>query len=99
MPAAARKGAAGRLVVGTTPEGDTPAMDDMRLRGTPLLVQDLRQQARYLGSRNEQAKYPAPSWTVADRSEASRGFSARQPSGQTPSIARASALPQSRSPA
>jgi Fe-Mn family superoxide dismutase len=64
----------GRLVVGTTPDGDTPAMDAAALKGTPILVQDLWEHAWYLKYRNEKAKYLAAWWSVVDWGAASRRF-------------------------
>lgn len=56
----------GRLVVGTTPDEQSPLMEGAALSGTPLLVNDLWEHAYYLGYRNRRADYLAAWWQVVN---------------------------------
>ncbi len=66
----------GRLVVGTTPDEESPLMEGAALGGTPLLVNDLWEHAFYLGYRNRKADYLAAWWKVANWKAAAARFAA-----------------------
>lgn len=64
----------GRLVVGTTPNEQSPLMEGAALQGTPLLVNDLWEHAFYLGYRNRKGDYLKAWWQVVDWRAVGRRF-------------------------
>ena len=56
----------GKLAITSTGNADTPLMDDAKVKGAPLLVNDVWEHAYYLTHRNRRAAYLAQWWSVVN---------------------------------
>lgn len=56
----------GGLAISATPNQDNPLMDDVPVRGTPILGNDLWEHAYYLKYQNRRAEYLTAWWSVVD---------------------------------
>jgi len=56
----------GRLVVGSTPNQDSPLMVDIQLHGRPLLLLDVWEHAYYLKYQNRRVDYVANFWQIVN---------------------------------
>ncbi|MBX9813506.1 MAG: superoxide dismutase [Proteobacteria bacterium SG_bin5] len=68
--------AQGVLSVGSTPNQDNPLMDDVALKGMPILGNDVWEHAYYLTYRNDRAGYLKAWWNVVNWEEAGRRYEA-----------------------
>ena len=64
--------AAGKLTIASTPNQDNPLMDDVAVKGTPILANDVWEHAYYLTYRNDRAAYLKAWWNVVNWDEAGR---------------------------
>lgn len=55
-----------KLVVTSTPNQDNPLMEDVDVRGIPILCIDVWEHAYYLNYQNRRAEYLAKIWNVVD---------------------------------
>jgi len=62
----------GKLQVTSTPNQDNPLMDDVAVKGTPILGNDVWEHAYYLTYRNDRAAYLKAWWDVVNWDEAGR---------------------------
>lgn len=56
----------GKLEITTTPNQDNPLMDDAKVKGTPILGNDVWEHAYYLRYQNKRADYLKAWWDVVD---------------------------------
>lgn len=64
----------GRLKVTSTPNQDSPLMDVVGERGTPLIANDVWEHAYYLSYRNDRAAYLKAWWSIVDWDEVARRY-------------------------
>ena len=62
----------GKLSIASTPNQDNPLMDDVAVKGTPILANDVWEHAYYLTYRNDRAAYLKAWWNVVNWDEAGR---------------------------
>ena len=62
----------GKLTIASTPNQDNPLMDDVAVKGTPILANDVWEHAYYLTYRNDRAAYLKAWWNVVNWDEAGR---------------------------
>ena len=62
----------GKLTIASTPNQDNPLMDDVPVKGTPILANDVWEHAYYLTYRNDRAAYLKAWWNVVNWDEAGR---------------------------
>jgi Fe-Mn family superoxide dismutase len=56
----------GKLEVTSTPNQDNPLMDDAKVKGTPILGNDVWEHAYYLRYQNKRADYLKSWWDVVN---------------------------------
>lgn len=66
-----------KLVVASTPNQDNPLMSDAKVKGQPILANDLWEHAYYLTYRNKRDEYLKNWWKVVNWNEANGLFSNR----------------------
>jgi Fe-Mn family superoxide dismutase len=64
----------GMLEIGSTPNQDNPLMDDVELKGYPIIGLDMWEHAYYLDYQNEKAKYVDAFWKILNWDEASNRY-------------------------
>ncbi|MFA6115636.1 MAG: superoxide dismutase [Sphingomonas sp.] len=62
----------GKLSITSTPNQDNPLMDDVAVKGTPILGNDVWEHAYYLTYRNDRPGYLKAWWDVVNWDEAGR---------------------------
>jgi Fe-Mn family superoxide dismutase len=62
----------GKLQITSTPNQDNPLMDDVAVKGTPILGNDVWEHAYYLTYRNDRPGYLKAWWDVVNWDEAGR---------------------------
>lgn len=67
---------AGELVITSTPNQDNPLMDDVDVRGMPILGNDVWEHAYYLDYQNRRADYLSSWWDVVNWGQASAHYEA-----------------------
>lgn len=65
---------AGRLSVAATPNQDNPLMDDVSVKGSPIIGNDVWEHAYYLKYNNRRADYLAAWWDVVNWEKAAERF-------------------------
>ena len=68
-------GSDGTLSLGSTPNQDNPLMDDAKLKGTPILGNDVWEHAYYLTYNNRRPDYLKAWWNVVNWAKASELYS------------------------
>ena len=68
--------AGGELTVSATPNQDNPLMDDVSVKGTPILGNDVWEHAYYLKYNNRRADYLAAWWDVVNWEKVGERFEA-----------------------
>jgi superoxide dismutase, Fe-Mn family len=66
--------ASGDLVVTSTPNQDNPLMDDAKVKGTPILGNDVWEHAYYITYNNRRPDYLKAWWDVVDWDKANARF-------------------------
>lgn len=64
----------GRLAITVTPNQDNPLMDVVKMKGAPILGNDVWEHAYYLKYRNRRGDYLSAWWQVVNWSEVSRRY-------------------------
>lgn len=64
----------GMLEIGSTSNQDNPLMDDVELKGYPIIGLDMWEHAYYLDYQNEKAKYVDAFWKILNWDEASSRY-------------------------
>lgn len=64
----------GQLSVAATPNQDNPLMDDVSVKGTPIIGNDVWEHAYYLKYNNRRADYLTAWWDVVDWEKAAERF-------------------------
>ncbi len=67
----------GKLMVSSTPNQDNPLMNDVAIKGTPLLALDVWEHAYYLKYQNKRASYIDAFWDIVDWNEVARRLEAK----------------------
>lgn len=69
----------GKLTIGTTPGQDNPLMDDVGIKGQPVIALDVWEHAYYLKHQNRRGDYLADWWQVLNWNDASARYAAAAP--------------------
>lgn len=65
-----------KLVLSSTPNQDNPLMNDVKVKGAPLLAIDVWEHAYYLKYQNKRADYVTAFWNIVNWEEVGRRFEA-----------------------
>ena len=68
------KTADGKLAVASTPNQDNPLMDDAKVKGTPVIGNDVWEHAYYLTYNNRRPDYLKAWWSVVNWTKAAENF-------------------------
>lgn len=66
----------GKLAVTSTPNQDNPLMDDAKVKGTPILGNDVWEHAYYLTYKNKRGDYLKNWWSVVNWDQVSTSYNA-----------------------